>query len=211
MRCHCFSRLNTCCAHKKHWMCGYVKQVSWFITVICHLLWMVLISSRTNSSSITTSSTAIAVAVFLSLFFFFHLVSGDTNCQLIGQNPQVTWFILTCSGWKYGPAWEELGDFPPKLANKIFQAVSGPSRRLLQHLCRHVGCGVRSSFFLGIVNKIFILASQEQYKTFCPGACAIKQGLEVSPLWIQIFSFGFCTLTYFGSSLRLNFKLAPVL
>lgn len=70
MRCHCFSRLNTCCAHKKHWMCGYVKQVSWFITVICHLLWMVLISSRTNSSSITTSSTAIAVAVFLSLFFF---------------------------------------------------------------------------------------------------------------------------------------------
>lgn len=134
MRCRCFSRLNTCCAHRKHWMCGYVKQVSWFITVICHLHWMVLITARTNGSFITASSTPTAVAIFLSLFFFFQLVSGDTNCQLTGQNPQVTWFILTCSGWKYGPAWEELWDFPPKLANKIFRAVSGPSRRALQQL-----------------------------------------------------------------------------
>lgn len=107
-----FSRLNTCCAHKNHWMCGYAKQVSWFVTVICHLHWMVLITTRTNSSFITTSSTAIAVAIFLSLLFFFQLVSGDINCQLTGQNPQVTLFMLTCTdqrpeaGGAAAPGWE---------------------------------------------------------------------------------------------------------
>lgn len=124
MRC-CFSRLNTCCAHKEHWMCGYVKQVNWFITLICHLHWMVLITARTNSSFITSSNTTGAVLYFYCCHFS-QLFSEDANCQLTGQSPQVTWFILT--HWlKIQSSKKRTIIFSSK-TGKVFWAVCSPSK-----------------------------------------------------------------------------------
>lgn len=162
----CFSRLNTCCAHRKHWMCGYVKQVGWFITVICHLHWIVLITARSNSSFITTSSTAIAVAVFLWLLFFSTCVRRYKLS--INWAKSSSHFIYIDMHWL--KIWSST-----RRAMK-FSCKTG-KENLPGHVLQWPHSSARSTFFLSLVNKILILAFQEQHKLLKSRCLCRKTGI----------------------------------
>lgn len=129
---------------------------------------MILITARTNSSFVTTSSIAIAVAVFLSLSLFFQLVSQNTNCQLTGPNPQVTWYALTENMVQHEKSYEVLGCL------WSFQKSSSTVRIS----CSLWPCsGVKSTFLLCIVNKILTLIFTRATQTFQSKCLCHKIGI----------------------------------